>query len=196
MTNQNDNQPAETGTEAAIRTIAAALQAATGFVARLRDDDVDAKHAAAVVTTLGEDPHDVDTVIARFGQLADTNWWVIVREAIEAAEAEYIALAGRWFRVMAEALGGYDAPATSVGPALEARWNAVGNSAVDAVERFKVYAVQWENLRTQIVNAPVNRDVGAIEAIRDLAADAVRLAQTSVKDMTDRVHVAEDTLRG
>ena len=106
MTNQNDNQPAGDRTEAAIRTIAAALQAQTGFVSRLRDDYVDAKREAAVVTTLGEDPHDVDTVIARFGQLADTNWWVIVQEAIEAAEAEYIALAGRWFRLMAEALGG------------------------------------------------------------------------------------------
>ena len=47
-----------------------------------------------------------------------------------------------------------------------------------------------------IINAPVNRDDGAIEAIRDLAAYAVRLAQNSVKDMTDRVHVAEYTIRG
>ena len=196
MTNQNDYQPAGDRTEAAIRTIAAALQAQTGFFSRLRDDHVDAKRAAAVITTLGEDPHDVVTVIARFGQLADTDRWVIVQEAIEAAEAEYIALAGRWFRVLAEALGGYDEPATGVEPALEARWNAVGNSAVDALERFKVYAVQWENLRAQIINAPVNRDDGAIEAIRDLAAYAVRLAQNSVKDMTDRVHVAEYTIRG
>ena len=56
MTNQNDNQPAGDRTEAAIRTIAAALQAQTGFVSRLRDDYVDAKHAAAVVTTLGGRP--------------------------------------------------------------------------------------------------------------------------------------------
>ena len=81
-------------------------------------------------------------------------------------------------------------------PAWSRRWNAVGNSAVNALERFKVYAVQWENLRTQIINALVNRDEGAIEAIRDLAVDAVRIAQNSVKEMTDRVHVAEDTLRG
>ena len=52
------------------------------------------------------------------------------------------------------------------------------------------------NLRPQIINAPVNRDDGAIEAIRDLAVDAVRLAQNSVKDMTDRARVAESTLRG
>ena len=196
MTNQSNGQPRESETTSAIGAIVSALQAQSAFVSVLRDERVDPKHAAAVAATLGEDPKDVDTIIARFGQLADTNWWVIVQEAVEAAEAEYIAIAGRWFRLLAEALGGYDSPATDVAPELATRWKAVGDVASSAFARMNVYATQWQSLLGQVTNAPVNRDGGPIDSIRDLAVGVVRVAQSSVKDMTDQVYVAEATMRG
>ena len=196
MTNERNNPPDPAVADAAIRGIAATLQSQTATVAAIRDTYIDSRHAGAVAATFGEDPHDLDTTITQFGQLADTNWWAIVREALEAAEAEYITIAGRWFRVLVLGLDDDGAPLATTETALAGRWNAAGDIAAAATERMKVYAIRWEALRAQIAHAPVNRDSGAPESIRVLAVEAVAVAQASVKDMANRVRAAHYAFSG
>ncbi len=196
MTNEHNNRPDPAVADAAIRRIATALQDQTATISAMRDTYIDTRHAGAVAATLGEDPHDLETTITRFGQLADTNWWVIVGEALEAAEAEYVTISGLWFRVLTLGLGDDGTPLATTDTALARRWHAAGDIASAATQRMNVYAIQWDSLRARIAHAPINRDSGSPESIRDLAVEAVSVAQSSVNDMANRVRAAHYTFSG